>query len=198
MDTPAVEVGMALEEYNRLYAQEGPFEIIHGERIAKMPQVAGHGAVQHITWDALNQHGRNTHSGYAFIEQTFVLSYSPGWVTGSRIPDVMYYAAERLEAYKAADPDWKKKPYILVPDLVVEVISPTDDLSELSDKVDLYLTDGVQMVWLMDFLKETVFSYTLISTQPFTKQQTTLKVGDTLTGGEIIPGFEIPVASLFA
>jgi hypothetical protein len=49
----------------------------------------------------------------------------------------------------------------------------------------------------MDFNKETVSIHTLISLQPFTKQQTTLKVGDTLTGGEIIPGFEIPVATLF-
>jgi len=198
MDTPTLQVGMALEDYNRLYDQEGPFEIIHGERIPKMPQVAGHGEVIDIVRDGINGHSVGKKLGRAFSEQTFVLSYSPGWVTGSRIPDVMYYTAERLEAYKAANPDWKKKPYILVPDLVVEVISPTDDLSELSDKVDLYLTDGVRLVWVMDFNKENVSIHTLISTQPFTKQQTTLKIGDTLTGGEIIPGFEIPVATLFA
>lgn len=197
MDTPTIQIGMSLEEYNRLSAQEGPFEIIDGERIPKMQQVAGHGEVIDIFRDGINGHAIAKKLGRAFSEQTFVLSYSPGWVTGSRIPDVMYYTAERLNDYKEANSDWKKKPYILVPDLVVEVVSPNDDLGELGEKVDLYLTDGVQLVWVMDFNKETVAIHTLISLQPFTKQQTTLKVGDTLTGGEIIPGFEIPVATLF-
>jgi len=197
METPAVQVGMSLEEYNRLYDKEGPFEIIDGERIPKMPQVAGHGAVEDILRDRINDHAVGRELGRAFSEQTFVLSYSPGWVTGSRIPDVMYYTAERLNAYKEANPDWKQKPYILVPDLVVEVVSPNDDLGELSDKVDLYLTDGVRLVWVMDFNKESVSIHTLISLQPFTKQQVNLKIGETLTGGEIIPGFEIVVASLF-
>ena len=197
MDTPTIQIGMSLEEYNRLSAQEGSFEIIDGERIPKMPQEAGHGEVIDIVRDGINGHSVGKKLGRAFSEQTFVLSYSPGGVTGSRIPDVMYYTAERLNAYKEANPDWKKKPYILVPDLVVEVVSPSDDLGELSDKVDLYLTDGVLWVWVMDFNKETVSIHSLITLQPFTKQQTTLKVGDTLTGGEIIPGFEIAVTRLF-
>ena len=72
-----------------------------------------------------------------------------------------------------------------------------DDLGELDEKVNLYLTDGVRMVWAINPNKENVSIYTLVSLQPFTKQQTTLKVGDRLSGGEMIPGFEIHVASLF-
>lgn len=197
MVTPAVQIGMSLEEYNRLYDKEGPFELIEGERIPKMPQIAGHGEVEDILRDSINYYAVSRNLGRAFNEQTFVLSYTSGWVTGSRIPDVMYYTAERLATYKEANPDWKTKPYILIPDLVVEVVSPNDDLGELDEKVNLYLTDGVRLVWVMNPNKENVSIYTLISLQPFTKQQTTLKVGDTLTGGEIIPGFEIPVATLF-
>jgi len=135
--------------------------------------------------------------GDVAFETPFVLSYVSSWVTGSLVPDVMYYAAERLAAYKDANPDWKKQPYILVPDLAVEVVSPNDNLGELDEKVDLYLTSGVRLVWVINPDKENVSIYTLISTRPFTKQQTTLKVGDTLSGGEIIPGFEITVARLF-
>jgi Uma2 family endonuclease len=197
METPSIQIGMPLEEFIRLADKEGPFEIINGERIPKMPQVAGHGEVEDILRDNINALAIVTGLGRAFTEQTFVVSYGSGWVTGSRIPDVMYYAAERLSAYKEANPDWKKKPYILVPDLVVEVVSPNDDMGELSDKVDLYLVDGVRGVWVMDFNKETVSIHSLISREPFTKQQTNLKVGDILTGGDIIPGFEITVSSLF-
>jgi Uma2 family endonuclease len=197
MDTPTIQIGMSLEEYNRLSAQEGPFEIVDGERIPKMPNVAGHGAVVQTIVLALHAYLSNHRLGEFVFEMPFVLSYISGWVTGSRIPDVMYFIAERIDAYKAANPDWKKKPYILVPDLVIEVISPTDNLSEVDEKIDRYLIDGVSAVWTLDPQQEKASLYTLISLQPFTKQQTTLKVGDTLTGGEIIPGFEIPVATLF-
>lgn len=197
MDTPTIRVGMPLEEYIRLYDQDGPFEIIDGERIPKMPNVAGHGYTLKIIYFALSLYASAQKLGEAISELPFVLSYMSDWVTGSRIPDVMHYTAKRIDDYKAANPDWKKKPYILVPDLVIEVISPTDNLREVDEKIDRYLIDGVNAVWTLDPQQEKASLYTLISLQPFTKQQTTLKVGDTLTGGEIIPGFEIPVATLF-
>ena len=197
MDLPAVQVGMPLEEYLLLSDREGPFEIINGERIPKMPNVAGHGFVAQMIWDALNQYTGDKQLGSAFHEHAFVLSYTPGWVSGLRIPDVMYYTAERLEAYKATTPDWKQKTYILVPELVVEVISANDDLGELDEKIDLYLADGVQVVWVVDPGREKVSIYAPTPNRPNTKQQTNLKGGDILTGGEIIPGFEIAVVNLF-
>jgi Uma2 family endonuclease len=197
MVTPALQVGMSLDDFIRLYDKEGPFEIINGERIPLMPNVVGHNEIVKIIVFALHSFFANSPLGDVAFETPFVLSYVSSWVTGSLVPDVMYYAAERLAAYKDANPDWKKQPYILVPDLAVEVVSPNDNLGELDEKVDLYLTSGVRLVWVINPDKENVSIYTLISTRPFTKQQTTLKVGDTLSGGEIIPGFEITVARLF-
>ena len=197
MVTPAVQVGMSLDDFIRLYDKEGPFEIINGERIPLMPPVAGHGYTLKIIYFALSLYVSAQKLGEVISELPFVLSYVSSWVTGSLVPDVMYYAAERFAVYKDANPDWKDKPYILVPDLAVEVVSPNDNLGELDEKVNLYLTDGVRLVWVINPKKENVSIYTLVSLQPFTKQQTTLKVGDTLSGGELIPGFEIAVASLF-
>lgn len=197
MESIATQVGMPLDEFNRLFDQEGPFELINGERIPKMLNIAGHGEASDTLRDAISDFAVKLQLGRAFREYTFVVSYTSNWVTGSCIPDVMYYTWDRLEAYKAANPDWKKKPYILVPDLVVEVISPTDNLGDLNDKIDLYLLDGVRLVWTVDLEREQVSIYTLIANQPFTKQQTNLKRGDILRGGEVIPGFEIPVATIF-
>jgi Uma2 family endonuclease len=109
----------------------------------------------------------------------------------------MFYKAERINAYREATPDYKLKPYILVPDLVVEVVSPNDDLRELDKKVDLYLADGVLMVWVMDPQPIKVSVFTPTPGKPRTRQQTNLFGDDILTGGEIIPGFEIVVAKLF-
>jgi Uma2 family endonuclease len=193
-----VQVGMPLDEFIRLYDTEGPFELVNGERIPKMPNVAGHGLCAETLRDAINAYAVPNQLGRAMLEQVFVLSYTSNWVAGSRIPDVMYYTADRLEGYKATTPDWKNKPYILVPDLVAEVVSPNDNLTELDEKIDRYLEDGVRVVWVLDPNRTIAQVYTLLAPQPFTKQVVTLKSGDTLQGGEVIPGFEIPVVQLFA
>jgi Uma2 family endonuclease len=196
MDTSTLQVGTALEEFIRQYGKQ-PFEFIQHKRIQLMPQIAGHGEIVQLIEISLDEYASAHGLGEAWMRMPFVQLDDSGNVAYSFTPDVIYFTAQRAANYRAEIPDWKNKPYILVPDLVVEVVSPDDNLGELGEKVDLYLTDGVQLVWVMDFNKETVSIHTLISLQPFTKQQTTLKVGDTLTGGEIIPGFEIPVATLF-
>src|SRR6185369_4572138 len=159
MVTPAVQVGMSLDDFIRLYDKEGPFEIINGERIPLMPPVAGHGYTLKIIYFALSLYVSAQKLGEVISELPFVLSYVSSWVTGSLVPDVMYYAAERFAAYKDANPDWKDKPYILVPDLAVEVVSPNDDLGVLDEKVNLYLTDGVRLVWVVNPNKENVSIY---------------------------------------
>lgn len=197
MNTPAVQIGMPLDEFIRLYESDGPFELVNGERIVLMPTVAGHGYTLKIIYFALSLFAAAQKLGEVLSELPFVVSYTPNWVTGSRVPDVMFYTADRMQAYKAQHTDWKQKPYILVPDLAVEVVSPNDDLVVLDDKIDNYLADGVHVVWAIDPDRQRVSVYTLIAPQPFTRQQTSLKVGDTLMGGDLLPGFEIAVSDLF-
>ncbi|MEZ4669617.1 MAG: Uma2 family endonuclease [Anaerolineae bacterium] len=197
MESTVERIGMPLDEYIRQY-DEQPFELIDGERKPLMVNVAGHGEIAQAIFLALHILVSANHLGYAFLEQTFVLSYDSKWVTGSRKPDVMYYSAERMDAYKHATPNYKNMPYILVPDLAVEVISPTDDLHALNEKVNQYLLDGVKVVWVFDPQPQTASIHTLTASKPFTKQQIILKAEDTLTGGDLIPKFEIKVANVFA
>lgn len=197
METIVENVGMPLDEYLRLY-DEQPFELINGERKLLMVNVAGHGEIAKMLFLALHMFVSPLKLGYVYFEQTFVISYVSNWVSGSRKPDVSYYSAPRMDAYIQANPDWKSKPFILVPDLVIEVVSPTDNLSEVDDKVNLYLTDGVQIVWVVDPQKQRVSINTLIASQPFTKQQTNLTTNETLTGGDLLPNFELQVATIFA
>jgi len=197
METTATKIGMPMEEFIRLYYVEGPFELINGERKPLVVNVAGHGTTIEAIFMALYFIVSARQFGVVLREQTFVLSYTSGWVTGSRQPDVMFYRTERINPYKEANPDWKEKPYILVPDLVVEVVSPNDNLVELDEKVNLYLLDGVKIVWVADWQKRRVTVHVLKSRDPFTKQETHLKETDTLDGGEVIPGFEIAVAKIF-
>jgi hypothetical protein len=117
----------------RRYDAEGPFEIINGEVIPVSPSVFGSGHVaawlhdQIVLYLAAHPDGGQA-IGSVFSEMPFVLPDTPSsaWVTGSRVPDLMFIRAGRLADYKAAVSDWRLKPLALVPDLVVEVISPTD------------------------------------------------------------------------
>lgn len=65
----------------------------------------------------------------------------------------------RIQAYKAADPDWRKKPFVIVPDLGIEVISPGDSYIDVDEKVERYLSEGVKLVWVMNPRNRSVTVY---------------------------------------
>jgi Uma2 family endonuclease len=125
---------------------------------------------------------------------TFILpdTYDKNWVSGSRIPDVMFVRREKLEAYKQQNPDWEDKPYILLPDLVIEIVSPNDSYTEIDDKVGLYLKDGVGLVWVINPQNKTV------SVHSPDNRSIRLTVKDTLNGSDVLPEFSIPVENIFA
>jgi Uma2 family endonuclease len=191
VDHPIEQTGlMTIEEFVRLYDTEGPFELIEGERIPLSPTVAKHNTSAKVMYDALRDHDRSEQNGVVFFEAPFVLTITGDWVKGSRVPDVMYFRAERLAAYKNETPDWGDKPFVLVPDIVVEVISSNDSYSDVDNKVDRYLQDGVQLVWVVDPKRKTV---TVRRINSYRK----LKGSDILTGEDIIPGFKLAVSALF-
>jgi Uma2 family endonuclease len=59
-------------------------------------------------------------------------------------------------------------------------------------KVGEYFAAGVKLVWLVDPAKRVVIVYTSV------KDQRTLTQADTLDGGEVLPGFSLPLRELFA
>jgi Uma2 family endonuclease len=79
-----------------------------------------------------------------------------------------------------------------VPDLCVEVVSPSNSLRKLKDKAKEYLFAGVRTVWIVDPGERSV----TIITEPL--ESRTLEAGATLDGGDVLPGFACPVAELFA
>jgi Uma2 family endonuclease len=185
------QLGMAMEDFIRLYDQEGPFELIDGESRRLMPNVAGHGAILKLLYDLLLA-CEKTASILVQRELPYVLAYSPTWVTGSRVPDLMIYRAERMNAYMQEVPDWRDKPYLLVPDLCVEIISPNDNCGDVDDKVARYLSDGVRVIWVVNPRTRTIHVYKLGSDR-FLR----LTVQDTLAGDDVVAGFEIAVRDVF-
>lgn len=80
----------------------------------------------------------------------------------------------------------------LAPDLVVEVLSPSDRARDMTAKVALYQGAGVPLIWVVDPRAVTVTVHAL--GQP----PLTLTATDTLNGGDVLPEFQIVVAELLA
>jgi Uma2 family endonuclease len=188
------KIGMPLAEFLLLNSQEGEFELINGERIPRVPTVSGHSYSTRAVFRPLDQFTLATGTGEAFSETTFILpdAYDADWVSGSRTPDVMFIAAEPLAEFRAKWPDWSARLYAIVPTFVVEVISPTDRYSDVDEKVDLYRADGVRLIWVVDPQRHKVAVYTQDSDVPVM-----YRPGGILSGGDVLPGFELTVADIF-
>lgn len=79
----------------------------------------------------------------------------------------------------------------LVPDLVVEVLSPKNTRGEIARKLKEYFFAGVRLVWVVDPARRAADVYTA----PDTKA--TIGEKGTLDGGDVLPGFTLPLAKLF-
>ena len=182
-------IGMPMDEFIRQYEQE-PFELVEGERIPLMPPVGSHSETIRLLNRAFYGYEAINPNIIVYTESPVVMEDKPQWVKGSRVPDLMIYEKVRWEEYKATTPDWGDKPFVLVPDVCVEVISPTDIYDEVEAKVEGYLRDGVRLVWVFNPRRKTVKVHTpsgIIS----------LTITDTLDGGNVLPGFKLPLADIF-
>jgi len=115
---------------------------------------------------------------------TYVLGHSPQTVV---VPDVAFVRWERLPG--RARPDG----YCPVPpDLAVEVISPSDEPGDIARKRELYRRAGVPLVWWVDPWRRAVAVYRdgMLAGE--------FGAGDELDGGDVLPGFRVAVAEIFA
>lgn len=165
-------------------SREGRWELIDGEPIAVNPssydsaRIAGN-VFGHI-WMWLLQHpiGQVVPS-----EAGFILFPDRAIV---RSPDVAFVQLERLS------PEFTRSFLPLAPDLAVEVLSPSDRLSDARAKVRMYLDAGIPLVWLIDPIRRTATIY-----QPDTSP-VFLDTNGVLDGGNVLPAFTLPLATLFA
>ena len=79
----------------------------------------------------------------------------------------------------------------MVPDLTVEVVSPSNTADQVQEKIHEYFSAGVAGVWVVYPRQQLVYVYSSPT------QIQVLKLGEDLDGGELIPGFRLPLAALF-
>jgi len=160
------------------------YELIDGipkerEMGMKSSRVAG------LLLTAINNHIFPTNLGRAYPAQAGYRCF-PGRPRTVRYPDVSFISIIRMP--NDPDPDGF---CVVAPDLAVEVVSPNDTFEEVETKIGEYRAAGVPLVWTVSPIARTVMIRRL--------DRTCTELGETgtLSGEDVIPGFEVKVADLF-
>ncbi|MFN8531304.1 MAG: Uma2 family endonuclease [Anaerolineae bacterium] len=185
-----VRAGMPLEAFEKLPDNA---EYIDGEVVLMSPTKIGHSYLANLLADFLKDYVRPRQLGQVLVEAAFAMVESPDWVTGSRTPDVSFFAADRWNAYVSERPNWQSAVFTLVPDLAVEIVSDNDDFAVVQRKAERYLEDGVRMVWVIEPSLKLIYVY-----EPNRPEILRVRESDLLRGGEVIAGFEVKAAQCFA
>lgn len=133
-----------------------------------------------------------------FLLKTFVDPRSLGVVFGdgagfdlpngdSVEPDVAFVAG--------ADATALPKRYNIAPDLAVEVVSPSNTPTEMSDKIDSYLTSGTKRVWVVYPERHVIEVFRRLGDRSTAYE--TYRMGDTVIGEGVMEGFTLRVGDIF-
>ena len=104
-----------------------------------------------------------------------------------KIPDVCFISWKRFPEKKLP-----RRPIpALVPDLVVEVLSESNTVEEMREKLSMYFEAGVRLVWYVDPATRSAKSYS--GPTSFTE----VGANGVLDGADVLPGLEISLRELF-
>jgi Uma2 family endonuclease len=156
------------------------FELIDGEIVEKMPTQL-HALIATLFIFKLSLYFQNNPIGWVFTELRIKL---PNDDLNDTISDVSVVLKEGREF----NPN---EPLAFMPDLAIEIKSPTDSLIKMRKKANYYLENGSKLVWLVDTQRRKVEVYTVDDTE-------ILGSGEVLDGGELLPNFKLPVRDLWS
>ena len=177
---------LTAEQFAALPDEGRRLELIKGKIVEMNVPGVRHGRVclllGHLLQSFLDEHDL----GRAVCNDSGVVTErGPDTVRGA---DVSYYSYARLPKDQPLPPGYADTP----PDLVFEVLSPRDAWSQALTKAAEYLNAGVAVVCVVDPQRQIIVKY--LPDRPDER----FSADDELTFPELLPGFVLPVARLFA
>jgi Uma2 family endonuclease len=172
-------VKLTLDEFLRRPETKPASEYEDGEVIKKTMPTFWHGLIQSLLGFVFTLYLREHPIGHAGSEVRCIFGLH-GRKRGY-IPDFIFVVASRPGSLPT------NGPFYGAPDLAVEILSPDDRMTRVQRKVRFYLANGVRLLWLIDPENRIV----TVMTTP--DQSITLSEDDELDGGDLLPGFRVPV-----
>ena len=159
--------------------------LIRGELKKMSPTGGTHGMVCARLATVLTNFVEVNDLGIVFGAETgFKVESDPDTVLGA---DVAFVSHERLKTVENLD---KFLPF--APDLAIEVLSPGNTVDEIDEKIAFYFAGGARAVWVFNPKRRTAAIYGSPHEVRILTEQ------DTLDGGDVLPGFQLSLAKLFA
>ena len=175
---------LTAEELLRLSDTGRRYELVKGDLYEMPPAGARHGSVAGRIFARLIAYVEANQLGEVFAAETgFILRRNFDTV---RAPDASFVAKDRLPGGELP------AGYLeLAPDLVVEVVSPTDRPREVREKAEDWLRAGARLVWVIN---PATHSATVYQSPEVIEE---LSEDDNLEGEDVIPGFSCGIRDLF-
>ncbi|MDX2139218.1 MAG: Uma2 family endonuclease [Chloroflexota bacterium] len=185
-DAPMLVKRTTIEEFEAFIAlpenAHRRFELIHGEIVEREMPSYKHQTVSKTLFLRLNNFVDTNDLGEVLYEVHY--RANPNDTHNDRIPDISFTMKSRIPAMTdSAVPQ--------IPDLCVEIQSFGDSPREMCEKAAYYLANGAQQVWLLFTRKP------LIEVMYPNGESDFYYPGDTLTGGDLLPGFEARIEDIF-
>ncbi len=184
LETPGEEKVLTDAEFMALNRDGHRYEIVNGELIDMGNSGAKHGYVCSVLMILLGGYVHIQKLGAMFDSSTAFKMKSGN----KRSPDVSFMAKERLQGLDELPDGFLEG----APDLAVEILSPSNTVEEIHNKLVEYFDNGSRLVWVINPKEKYVLVYRS-SEEP----DRLLKSIDSLDGEEIVPGFSLPIGDLF-
>ncbi len=183
--TPATTPPTAIPVPPELNGDELLYEVVNGEIVEKVRMGVYETNVTWVLLGYLSHFIRAHNLGRAGQEMLFVLDLTRGL---KRRPDGAFVSYARWPKNRRVP---RAEAWDVVPNLALEVVSTSNSAEEILVKVHEYFRAGVELVWVIYPEVEEIYVYRS-ATDPHV-----LTRADELDGGDVVPGFRLPVATLF-
>jgi Uma2 family endonuclease len=161
------------------------YEVVDGQIVENPPMGARESILASFLQDLMGPVARSNGLGRVVTETLFLLDRARKL---KRRPDVAFVSIKRW-SLKREVPDTES--WDVVPDLTVEVISRTNSASAVASKIEEYFQAGVSLVWVIYPVTSKIYVYDSPT------RVRILQLGDELDGEGVLPGFRVPLSTLF-
>lgn len=184
-DTKLMTADELLALPNYVDGSDRRYELIRGELRTVSPTKPLHGVICGRLTVKVGNFVEEHELGEVFgAETVFRVQTDPDSLIAT---DMAFVSKERL-----ATAETLEEFFPFAPDLAVEVLSPSNTVSEIDEKIALYFAAGSRAVWIFNPMRRTVAVYR----SPFDVR--ILGEQDMLDGSEVLPEFTLNLSRLFA